>query len=268
MNQGRSAVSGALLAAFFAMAFGCESTSTPTPVAGTSSPTAAPRPPLDPDFAATAATTTHGTTTPATAARPRVAPDNDPSKRPATNAPGCDADPRHCCTAAGEIRYPCCGGALPPECSGKSFISATRDPDGMCGMCTSRCLPEGVRVATPSGEVPLASLAVGDTVWTLDGSGRRVAARVLRLAALPVISEHELVRVRLDDGRSLAASPGHPTADGRTLAGLRAGELLDGARVLSATRVPYTGTTTLDLRPAGPTGAYWADGVLVGSTLE
>jgi hypothetical protein len=31
--------------------------------------------------------------------------------------------------------------------------------------------------------------------------------------------------------------------------------------------LPYAGTTTYDLRPSGDTGFYWANGILIGSTL-
>jgi len=63
-------------------------------------------------------------------------------------------------------------------------------------------------------------------------------------------------------------SPGHPTADGRAVGSLRAGDRYDGAVVTSATLVPYGEPATYDLLPSGPTGTYWANGVLLGSTLR
>jgi hypothetical protein len=63
-------------------------------------------------------------------------------------------------------------------------------------------------------------------------------------------------------------SPGHPTADGRRVGDLVAGDALDGAHVLSAERMPYLGGATYDILPAGATGTYWANGVLLGSTLR
>jgi hypothetical protein len=56
--------------------------------------------------------------------------------------------------------------------------------------------------------------------------------------------------------------------DGRPLSSLSSGDTLDGARVTGVSVVPYGGERTFDLLPAGPTGAYWADGVLLGSTLH
>jgi hypothetical protein len=49
---------------------------------------------------------------------------------------------------------------------------------------------------------------------------------------------------------------------------LQAGDFLDGARILSVERVLYTGMVTYDILPAGDTGAYWANGILLASTLK
>ncbi len=130
------------------------------------------------------------------------------------------------------------------------------------------CLARGTRIATPSGEVRVEELRQGDLVWTIDGLGRRVAAPLVAIGSTPVPSTHEVVRLGLDDGRVVLASPGHPTADGRRVGELRVADALDGARVASAERVRYAGGATFDLLPAGPTGAYWANGVLLGSTLR
>jgi hypothetical protein len=77
-----------------------------------------------------------------------------------------------------------------------------------------------------------------------------------------------MLHVRLADGREISASPGHPTADGRRFAELRVGDRLDGALVSSIESLPSEQTSTYDLLPAGTTGYYWANGILVGSTLR
>jgi hypothetical protein len=46
------------------------------------------------------------------------------------------------------------------------------------------------------------------------------------------------------------------------------GDPVDGSGVILIENVPYSGSATYDLLPAGETGLYWADGVLLGSTLE
>jgi hypothetical protein len=59
----------------------------------------------------------------------------------------------------------------------------------------------------------------------------------------------------------------HPTADGRTLAALVPGAELAGARVLSVEQIPYRHASTYDILPDSETGAHFAGGVLIGSTL-
>ena len=130
------------------------------------------------------------------------------------------------------------------------------------------CLAAHTRIDTPQGPVFVEDIKPGDPVWTQSSLGERVAAPVLKVARVPVSTGHSLVHMVLADGRELWASPGHPTADGRVLADLHPGDLLDGSRVLQADRVIYDGAATYDLLPAGPTGYYWADGILMGSTLS
>jgi hypothetical protein len=129
------------------------------------------------------------------------------------------------------------------------------------------CLARGTRIATPSGDVAVEQLRLGDTVWTLDSAGVRVAAPLVAIGNTAVPPTHEVVRVVLADGRTIRVSPGHPSADGRRIGDLRSGDTLDGAPVVLAQRERYTGGFTFDVRPAGASGAYWANGVLLGSTL-
>ncbi len=129
------------------------------------------------------------------------------------------------------------------------------------------CLARGVLIGTPSGQVPVEDVTVGMAVWTTDRHGRRIEGVVLAAGRALAPLGHEVVRVTLADGRTVVASPGHPTADGRTVGALRAGDRLGGSRVVSAVLVPYTAAFTYDLLPSGPTGTYFADGVLLGSTL-
>jgi len=76
-----------------------------------------------------------------------------------------------------------------------------------------------------------------------------------------------VVTVRLADGRTVTASPGHPTANGRPLGDYQVGDSLDGALVIAVESVTYGEGATYDLLPAGTTGLYWANGILLRSTL-
>jgi hypothetical protein len=154
-------------------------------------------------------------------------------------------------------------------------VSGTIRPDGTIHEESSEtafltcpiCLPAGTRIETPTGEVPVEDLHEGMIVSTVDAQGDRIAAPVLQTSRTRTPPGHRVVRVRLSDGREVSASPGHPVSDGRRIELLRPGDVLDGTVVSSAEVVPYGGTFVYDLLPAGATGWYRADGVLLGSTL-
>lgn len=130
------------------------------------------------------------------------------------------------------------------------------------------CLPPDTRIWTPSGERPLHSLRRGDVVYTLDLLGTPQVAPVAQLGSTLAPADHRVVQARLADGRTVTGSPGHPTVDGQPLGDLVVGQPLDGSVVVDLTLAPYAFPRTYDLRPAGPTGTYRADGVWLGSTLR
>jgi hypothetical protein len=141
-----------------------------------------------------------------------------------------------------------------------------QEPDGLrpCPICLAR----GTRIDTPNGSVPVETLSVGDLVWTSDLSGNRIVAPLIETGSTSVARSHEVVHLVLDDGREVWVSPGHSLADGRPVGALVPGDVVGGARVTSAELVPYAGGATFDVLPAGPTGDYWANGVLLSSTLR
>ena len=108
----------------------------------------------------------------------------------------------------------------------------------------------------------------GMAVWTVDDSGKRITAGVVETAVTSVPSSFQMVTVRLDDDRTVTASPSHPTAEGRALGSYQVGDTLDGALVVVVEHVIYNGGATYDLLPSGETGLYWANGVLLKSTLS
>lgn len=131
-----------------------------------------------------------------------------------------------------------------------------------------RCLPAGSLIATPTGDVAVSALVAGALVWSTDAQGRRIAVPVVRVGSTPAPASHTLVVLELADGRTVAASAGHPTGDGRLVGALTAGDALDGARIVAVGRRAHGDLPTFDLLPASPTRAYWADGVLLTSTLR
>lgn len=130
------------------------------------------------------------------------------------------------------------------------------------------CLAAATLISTPNGAVRVTDLKPGMLVWTSNIDGAKVAARVLEIGSVQAPAGHRMVHVVLADGRELLASPGHRTADGRPLGSLAAGEALDGSTITHWELVPYTGDRTYDFLPSGPTGRYWANGILLSSTLS
>jgi hypothetical protein len=129
------------------------------------------------------------------------------------------------------------------------------------------CLAAATLIATPAGDIRVTDIKAGMLVWTAAVDGTRIAAPVVEVGSMTVPTGHLMVHLRLVDGRELLVSPGHRTADGRPLGSLAVGDALDGSRITLWELVPYGGSRTYDLLPAGPTGEYWANGILLSSTL-
>src|SRR5712692_5192666 len=130
------------------------------------------------------------------------------------------------------------------------------------------CLAAATLISTPNGDVRVTDVKAGMLVWTASADGARIAARVLEVGSIQVPARHLMVHLVLADGRELLASPGHRTGDGRQLGLLARGDSVDGSIISRWELVPYAGDWTYDLLPAGPTGQYWANGILLSSTLK
>lgn len=133
------------------------------------------------------------------------------------------------------------------------------------GMTCPDCNAPDTPIATPTGTRPIATLVPGDLVYSMhQGQVSLVPiAEVGRKAQV----DHHVMRLTLANGSVLEISPRHPTADGRAIGDLRANDLLDGVRILSAALVPYVHSHTYDILPASDSGTYYAGGVLIGSTM-
>ncbi|HXQ38461.1 MAG TPA: Hint domain-containing protein [Anaerolineales bacterium] len=156
-----------------------------------------------------------------------------------------------------------------------SFINGTIDGNGSIEAQTQEpsfpacpiCLAIGTLIDTPQGFVAVENLRVGDSVWTLNALRERIQAPILKTTRVLVPMKHKMVHISLSDGRELLVSPRHPTADGRLIGDLNVGDILDGARVTLIEQIDYDETATYDLLPSGGTGLYWANGILIGTTL-
>ncbi len=137
-------------------------------------------------------------------------------------------------------------------------------PIGGCPIC----LAGDTLISTPSGLVPIRDLQIGMPIWTIDKFGRRVSGIIEETSKISVPLKHQMVHLVLDDGRQLFVSAGHPTIDGRKVGDLSPSEGYDRALVVSTQRVLYGEGATYDVLPSGDTGFYWANGVLLGSTLS
>ena len=129
------------------------------------------------------------------------------------------------------------------------------------------CLEAGTRIATPHGDVPVVLIQPGDEVWTTDVAGHRIAAPIERTVRRPTPGPHLMLQLLLSDGRELVAAGAHPAVGGTYLRQLQPGQRYDGAMIVSTSWVTSTAPATFDILPAGPTGTYWANGILIGSTL-
>jgi hypothetical protein len=130
------------------------------------------------------------------------------------------------------------------------------------------CLSFETLISTPLGNIPIIALKPGMIVYTLDLNGNKVVKPVELVSKVLVSRDHRICHLILDDGRELHVSAGHPTANNGRIGDLVPGDVLDGAEVVSIEKVQYEAGHTYDLLPSGETGCYWADGVILGSTLS
>jgi hypothetical protein len=146
--------------------------------------------------------------------------------------------------------------------SGLITVTATTPSINTCPIC----LAEGTLIDTPDGPVPVEKLQQGMMIYTQDDAGKKIAGVITATASAQSPTSFQIIRIVLNDGRLVSASPGHPTTDGRTIGELKVGDTLDGGIIAAVTAVPYSGYT-FDILPEGGTGFYWANGILLKSTL-
>ena len=181
------------------------------------------------------------------------------------------------CTETCESQSACCGTACcgqdelccavhgPIPLDGPRCLPVTQGacPQGCAPLC--KCVSPTTLIATPLGVRAIKDLQVGDDVYSVDrGEVKSVPIIEIRRSA---VENHQVVRLALEGGRVLDVSASHPTADGGQIGDLKSGDVIDGVRIIGSNTVPYQHDATYDILPASDTGAYFAAGVLIGSTL-
>jgi hypothetical protein len=129
------------------------------------------------------------------------------------------------------------------------------------------CLAFDTLIATPQVDIAVQNIQVGQLVWTQDLLGSRVVAAVLKTARTAVPEGFQILRITLNDGRTVSASPGHPSAEMKALSEYRVGDSLSGGRITGIEHLNYNAGFTYDLLPAGSSRFYWANSILLMSTL-
>jgi hypothetical protein len=151
---------------------------------------------------------------------------------------------------------------------GPTFTGCFEPVNGSCptGCAACQCAAPTTPIATPVGDRPIADLKTGDLVYSID-RGSLAVVPIKLVHRQPVTGSHRVVELQLAHGATLRISPRHPTADGRHFADLAPGDLVDGVRVIGTRLVDYDQPFTYDILPDSDSGAYFAGGTLIGSTL-
>lgn len=165
------------------------------------------------------------------------------------------------CTPVGSCRGP--DGTILP-CPEGTVCSA--QPVYQCypnGCPYPICLSPDTRIKTNTIQKRVADIKEGDLVLT----DNEKPVKVLKTNKVEV-KNHKILKVTLNDATVLEVSPGHPTADGRLFKDLKWGDSLDKRLVVEIKQILYNYKYTYDILPDSSTGNYYANGVLIGSTLK
>jgi hypothetical protein len=130
------------------------------------------------------------------------------------------------------------------------------------------CLSYNTLISTPEGNVPVTYLRPGMVIFTQDSRGNKVIKPLELVLKLSGANGHKHSHLVLSDGRELFVSGTHPTSEYVRISNLCEGDILDGSKITTIEKVRYNDSYVYDLLPAGDTGFYWANGILLGSTLS
>lgn len=128
------------------------------------------------------------------------------------------------------------------------------------------CLSPDTRIRTVGVQKRIADIREGDLVFSFNKEEKKVV-KVIKTSKAEV-KNFKILKVTFNDGSVLQISPGHPTHDGRLFKNLMLGDLVDNRMVTEIKQIPYTYKYTYDILPDSESGCYYANGILVGSTLK
>lgn len=128
--------------------------------------------------------------------------------------------------------------------------------------------PRNSLISVPRRLVQVSDLKIGSLVWTVDRSGNKVQVKIIKTNKRLASENHKMAHIILEDERKLIVSPSHPTLDNKELELLEKGQILDGSRIISIQIEPYKKKYTYDILPSGETNGYWANQILIGSTIS
>ncbi len=160
------------------------------------------------------------------------------------------------------------------SCRGKSGKELSCPKGTECsGLPAYGCFPPGcpvpiccsynTRIKTTGLEKNIADIKERDLVI----SDENKPVRVIKVSKIEV-KNHQVLKITLNDATVLELSPGHPTSDGRLVKDLMVGDKIDNRIVIEIKLIPYKYKYTYDILPDSKSGNYYANGVLIGSTLK
>ena len=130
------------------------------------------------------------------------------------------------------------------------------------------CLASNTAISTPYGNINVKNLKEGMLVWSVDKKGQKILSRIAKLTSVYAPKTHKVLDLGLEDGREIWVSPNHPTTQGFSVGELKIGDTYDGSRIVKKVLIPYWEDKIYDLLPDSDTGYYFANGMLLGSSLK
>lgn len=182
-------------------------------------------------------------------------------------------NPQCCSDSLLEKRYRCVQNCGPPVARsddpepGYSCLSPEQYQNRFKFGCPI-CLSSSTSIFTPQGDINVKNIKIGTIIWTINTKGEKITQPVIKISSTLVPKNHKMLHLTLQDGRDLFVSSGHPTINGKTVDKLKIGEEYDNSQVIKTEIISYKDSKTYDILPAGETGFYWSNHILMGSTLK